>query len=215
MIITKKKDKETVLRSVKDFKSVYLFGCNTCAEQCSTGGEKEILEMTALLTEAGHEVAGSSLIDETCYLQLVKREYRQKAEIAGADAVLVLSCGAGVKCVAESAKDTQPVLPALDSIYLAKVDRVGRFQEGCSLCGECVLADTGGICPHTDCPKGMLNGPCGGVADGKCEVNTDNDCAWVLIFDRLKAQGRLSLMEAETEPKDHTTEIHPRSDSLR
>ena len=52
MIITKKKDINAILESLKGKKTVFLFGCNSCAEQCATGGEKEIKEMTAILEEA-------------------------------------------------------------------------------------------------------------------------------------------------------------------
>jgi len=40
-----------------------------------------------------------------------------------------------------------------------------------------------------ECPKGMLNGPCGGVRDGMCEV--DGPCVWVKVYAKLKAEGRL------------------------
>lgn len=215
MIITKKKKLEDITDSLADAKSVYLFGCNSCAEQCQTGGANEIKEMTALLAERGIDVLGDSIVDETCYRQLILREFKRKPEIKEADAILVLACGAGVKTVAEVSEETQPVLPALDSIFLATVERYGRFFEGCSLCGECVLAETGGICPHTECPKGLLNGPCGGVVDGNCEVNTENGCAWVRIYERLKAQGRLHLMRKVSPPKDHSNGTRPREVLLR
>ncbi|MDH4227054.1 MAG: methylenetetrahydrofolate reductase C-terminal domain-containing protein [Deltaproteobacteria bacterium] len=217
MIITTKKDPNDILESLKTTggKSVYLFGCDTCAEQCKTGGAPEIKEMTGLLEKNGYKVTGSSLVDETCYNQLVRREFRQQDALNTSDTILVLSCGAGVKTVADNAKETQAVLPALDSTFLASVERVGRFFEGCSLCGDCVLDATAGICPHTDCPKGLLNGPCGGVDKGKCEVNRGNDCAWIRIYARLKAQGRLELMTRYTPPKDHSVSVKPRTTLLR
>ena len=166
--------------------------------------------MTRSLTEKGFKVTGSSLVDETCYRQPVRKEFRTHAEIGESDAIVVLACGAGVKSVMESNPETQPVIPALDSLYLAKVERVGQFFEGCSLCGECVLANTGGICPHTDCPKGLLNGPCGGVVDGQCEVDIENSCAWVKIYDKLRIQNRLHLLEEIAAPKDHSVGGKPR-----
>jgi hypothetical protein len=191
MIITQKKEFDKITESLGTSRTVYLFGCNSCAEQCQTGGEPEITAMTEALTEKGFDVTGSSIVDETCY------------------------CGAGVKTVAEAAEDAQPVLPALDSMFLATVERVGRFFEGCSLCGECVLAYTGAICPHTECPKGLLNGPCGGVDGGMCEVDTENECTWVRIYRRLKAQDRLELMARVAPPKDHSGNTQPRKVLLR
>ena len=215
MIITKKKDIQEILASLEGKKSVYLFGCNSCAEQCSTGGDKELMEMTRVLEEAGVKVLGTNLPAETCYRQLVLKAYREDVSIKDAEAVLVLACGAGVRTIADVADETQPVLPTLDSHFLATVERVGRFFEGCSLCGECVLADTGGICPHTECPKSLLNGPCGGVADGMCEVNMECECAWVRIYKRLDKQGRLNLLMKIAEPKDHSVGIRPRKVLLR
>lgn len=215
MIITEKKDIESIIESLADAGKVYLFGCGSCADQCATGGAAEVKEMTEALREKGFDVTGSSLVDETCYNQLVRKEFRQRGEIREADAVLVLSCGAGVKVVADNAEPSQPVLPGLDSMFLATVDRQGRFFEGCSLCGECVLDKTAGICPHTECAKGLLNGPCGGVVDGKCEVNLDLDCAWVRIYARLKEQGRLKLLIDIAPPKDHSVSTQPRQILLR
>lgn len=215
MIITKKKEFGKVLDSLKGKKSVYIFGCDSCAEQCKTGGQQEISEMKALLEENGIKVLGSSLPAETCYRQLILKAYRDDKEAAGAEAVLVLACGAGVRTVADAADETQPVYPGLDSFFLATVERYGRFFEGCSLCGECVLSETGGICPHTECPKGLLNGPCGGVANGMCEVYMENECAWVRIYKRLKVQGRADLLRKTAAPKDHSVGTRPRNVLLR
>lgn len=46
-----------------------------------------------------------------------------------------------------------------------------------------------GIRPRVACPKNMLNGPCGGVSVGKCEVNPNMKCVWILIYERLREQG--------------------------
>jgi methylene-tetrahydrofolate reductase-like protein len=215
MIITRKKNIKDILEALKGKETVYLFGCDSCAEQCATGGQKEIDEMARILSENGKKVVGSSLPAETCYRQLVIKDYRNKPELRSADAVLVLACGAGVRTVADVAEETQPVYPALDSMFLATVERVGRFFEGCSLCGECVLTETAGICPHTECPKGLLNGPCGGMADGMCEVDTENECTWVRIYRRLKSQNRLHQMKKVAAPKDHSVGTKPKKVLLR
>lgn len=215
MIITKKKNIDDVVDSLDNSKEVYLIGCGSCAEQCKTGGEAEIKDMARALTERGFKVRGGSVIEETCYRQLVLKEFRKEKDLKDADSILVLACGAGVKTVSEAADEKTPVLAALDSLFLASVERYGRFFEGCSLCGECLLSDTAGICPHTECPKGLLNGPCGGVADGMCEVDTENPCAWVMIYKKLKAQDRLYLLKKVRPLKDHSGGKGPRSVLLR
>ena len=59
-----------------------------------------------------------------------------------------------------------------------------------------------GVCPITRCPKSMLNGPCGGSIDGKCEIDTEIDCIWDVIFNRLKKRGELHRLKRIAEPKD-------------
>lgn len=39
------------------------------------------------------------------------------------------------------------------------------------------------------CVKGFMNGVCGGVKNGKCEVNLENDCVWIKIYERLEVIG--------------------------
>jgi hypothetical protein len=45
------------------------------------------------------------------------------------------------------------------------------------------------------CAKGLYNGPCGGTDHGSCEIHKDQPCAWVQIYERLAAQGRLDLIK--------------------
>lgn len=71
---------------------------------------------------------------------------------------------------------------------------VGVWEEYCMACGECVLDKNRGICPIARCSKSLLNGPCGGSQEGKCEVDKSVDCVWHLIYDRLKALGQLDKM---------------------
>ncbi len=209
MIITKKKSPEEILKTLDGFENIYLFGCNACAQQCRTGGSEELDEMEGLLKEQGFSVCGTALLEETCYRQLVLKTLRQDEATKKADAFLVLSCGAGVKTVSDCVPEEVPTLPALDTIFLASVERVGRFFEGCSLCGECVLARTAGVCPHTECPKGLLNGPCGGMHDGMCEVDPQNECAWARIYKKLKKQGRMDTMREHVPPKDNSVKTRP------
>jgi len=50
----------------------------------------------------------------------------------------------------------------------------------CHACGQCVLRKTAMICPMR-CPKGLRNGPCGGILGGRCEVHPERKCIWVRI----------------------------------
>ncbi|MCK5654546.1 MAG: methylenetetrahydrofolate reductase C-terminal domain-containing protein, partial [Dehalococcoidia bacterium] len=85
----------------------------------------------------------------------------------------------------------------------------GIFAEKCRACGNCLLADYGGICPITMCAKSLVNGPCGGYKDGKCETSSEQNCAWIMIYERLAKQNRLDKMREISAFKDYSTQSHP------
>jgi ferredoxin len=202
MIISKQKYLDEILTALADSRSVFLVGCAKCATVCKSGGEEEIWRMQEELIAAGKEVTGSVIIDEACHMLRVGRDLRGKQQMVDeADALLVMACGAGVQSV--SAATPKKTVAALDTLFLGNIRRFGQFEQKCSLCGECVLSETGGICPVTACPKGLLNGPCGGMADGHCEVDSEADCAWVQIFRRLQESGRESTLKATISPRSH------------
>jgi len=100
------------------------------------------------------------------------------------------------------------VLPASDTLFIGKTERIGKFYDMCKACGECILDETGGVCPITRCPKGLLNGPCGGQVEGKCEVGEyENDCAWILIWKNLTEQDRLDLFMTFRPPRDNSKKV--------
>ena len=118
-----------------------------------------------------------------------------------ADVLLIMSCAFGVQTIARQMK--KMVVPALDTLFVGKETGVGLFDEICTQCGACIIGETGGICPVTSCHKGMVNGPCGGTNNGKCEIDTNKDCAWTLIYNRLKELGRLDAMRKYQKPRNH------------
>jgi ferredoxin len=127
--------------------------------------------------------------------------------------IFIVGCGTcstscqtgGEEQVSEMADTGKIVLPASDTLFIGETERIGKFYDRCMACGECILDETGGICPITRCPKALLNGPCGGQVEGKCEVGEYTyDCAWVLIYDRLKEQDRLDLFMKFRPPRDYS-----------
>lgn len=208
VIITKRKTSEAVLAMLEGHEKVFVLGCNSCAQTIETGGPEQVAEMSEFLTENGKTITGTAVIDPICHVAGAKRALREQGEaVSSADAVLVMACGAGVQTVSEALD--KAALPALDSVFLGNVVRHGIFDERCSLCGECVLDTTAGICPVTRCAKGLLNGPCGGMSEGKCEVDPDQDCAWALIYERLDKRGRSDEMAKIAKPKDHSLHRKP------
>jgi hypothetical protein len=55
----------------------------------------------------------------------------------------------------------------------------------------------------------MLNGPCGGMEDGNCEVDNNHRCAWVTIYERLERQGRVENLDRATLSRDYSHKRHP------
>lgn len=189
MIISERKPLEELRETIDSLQRFFLIGCGACATVCKSGGEEEVFLMQEWLIDQGKEVTGSMVIDEACHLLRAGRDLRHhKSALREADALIVLACGGGVQSV--TAQTEKMVIGALNSMFLGNVRRYGHYEEKCSLCGECLLNETAGICPVTTCAKALLNGPCGGMEDGHCEIDADLECAWLLIYERLKRQNR-------------------------
>ena len=215
MIVTRPREWGRVVRDLAEIhaRSVFLVGCGQCATVAGTGGRDEVLEARGRLVAEGFEVTGWTVGEVACHLGETRLELRRhSADVERADALVVLACGAGVQAVAESAG--RPVFPALESVFLGTIVRRGVFEERCQMCGACVLDVTGGICPVTTCPKGLLNGPCGGMWDGRCEVLSTQDCAHVRIERRLAEQGR-GVARPALPPRDFSASLRPGSVDLR
>ncbi|MCJ7570567.1 MAG: methylenetetrahydrofolate reductase C-terminal domain-containing protein [Candidatus Thermoplasmatota archaeon] len=201
MIVTKQKDLESIICLIqKD--PVFIVGCSQCATLCKTGGEDEIKKMVSILKVKNINVTGWVLLDPACHLLNDKRILKSyKDKIKKAKKVLVLACGNGVQTVAEII-DNAEVIPGLDTLFLGEIKSVKEFEKRCNLCGECIQYLFDGLCPISRCPKNMLNGPCGGSKNGKCEVSKDLDCIWEIIINKLDKKKKLFLLKRIVEPKD-------------
>ncbi len=209
MIITKQKPIDEILKYLSECKKIFIVGCAQCATVCKTGGEDEVKVMKEILKEHGKEVLGAEVWDPPCHLLEIKKRVRESEDaISRADVILCMSCGDGTYTVMHGTD--KRVYPANDTLFLGEVERAGRFSETCSLCGDCTLFMSGGYCPNTFCPKELQNGPCGGAKDGKCEINPDIDCGWILIYKRLKDLGELDKMKQIQPPKDRSKSLKPR-----
>ncbi|MCE5334628.1 MAG: methylenetetrahydrofolate reductase C-terminal domain-containing protein [Desulfobacteraceae bacterium] len=205
--ITKQKAFEQILDLLDGFDRIFVMGCGTCATLCRTGGAVEVAEMGAKLLENGKVVTGHMVVPVACDELSHEAIEEHKDPLDASEAILVLSCAFGVQTLARQTR--LAVIPGLDTLFVGKETGLGRFDEICSQCGSCIIGETGGICPVTACHKGLLNGPCGGTNNGKCEIDSDKDCAWTLIYMRLKEQGKLDLMRKHQEPRNHNVEPRP------
>ncbi len=209
MIISKKKDKDILFENIKKYNKFFLIGCSECAALCGTGDEGALEEMADYLKSKDKEVTGTLIPKTGCQTLGTKIELKKDKEAcADSDAVIVMSCGAGTQSATEIFPD-KAVYPSNDTLFLGNMTRFQMFDERCSLCGECVIGKTASICPVTNCPKGLLNGPCGGMQDGNCEVNQDLPCAWVRIYERQKKLDNLDDMIEILEAKDWSASQKP------
>ncbi len=212
MIITEQKPIQEILDSLKGYDKVFLIGCGECATVCKTGGEAEVAQMKKLLKENGKVVTGFVIPQAPCIASQVKTELAKNMKaLREAEAILILACGLGVQSVKANDRLGHVVMPGCNTEFLGIVDAKGDLYERCSACGECVLGVTAGICPVSLCPKGLLNGPCGGADKGKCEVDKDKDCTWVLIYKELEKQKQLAEFKKIKPPKDFKKTTRPRS----
>lgn len=210
MIISEQKPFKELLDTLAPFRKVFLIGCGDCATACRSGGEEQLLAIRRQLEEQGKTVTGISIPESTCVSAKIKTELAKNTKaLAESEAIVVFSCGLGVQSVKENDRRGLKVLPGCNTIFGATMDSAGNFFERCSLCGDCVLAATGGICPVTLCAKGLLNGPCGGMNKGKCELDAERDCAWVLIYNELKKKNELSVLKRRALPRDYKKSAKP------
>jgi len=219
MHATIQKPLDEIVEFLKDGEKVFVVGCGNCAEKCRSGGEKQAKEMKERLENRGIEVtgygataSGSSLCKLSAAEKLLNEDHRD--ETRAAHSFLILACGQGIHAVIDATKGGL-VHPGCDTIFGGETVRDDYITEYCSLCGECIVEYTGGLCPLTLCAKGLLNGPCGGAKDGKCETDREQDCGWLLIYNRLKDIGKLELMHNIHKPKNYSKWSRPRSLSLK
>jgi len=201
MIYTELKNFDEIKKFLDCKDGIFLLGCNGCAEACETGGAKVLEMMKEKIEQEGKKITGSANIDFLCSKDLIiKRLKRHIKEIRESSAILVFSCGIGVQAVSNVVN--KPVYPATDTISFGGFQGVWPGEERCAQCGTCYLGITGGICPITACTKELVNGPCGGTNDGKCEIDSEKDCGWALIYDRLKKIGKLDFLKEFQKPRN-------------
>ena len=152
--------------------------------------------------EATIEKLIKELSDCICMTSVIKTDYicnptnlciqlnKHSDIITTSNTVLGFSCGVGIQTVSDSLLTisdnlrTIRIVSGCDTFPLPGVQGVTPSEYDCVGCDECHLNKTFGICPVTTCSKSLLNGQCGGSKDGKCEADSDMQCAWERIYRR-------------------------------
>ena len=202
MIVASPKSITELKTIIERHDKVLFVGCGTCVTVCLSGGEREVALMGYAVRMArrlgGRPVEIElAVIERQCENEFIK-------DLADAvernQAVVSFGCGAGVQALAERFPN-RPVYAGLNTEFLGILEEQGVWTEKCLGCGDCMLAQFGGICPVTRCAKRLLNGPCGGSTEECCEVDKDRPCAWQLIYQRLKGIGQLERLDEIVPPK--------------
>jgi ferredoxin len=214
MIVAEPKPFDEIKAMIEPYDKVLVVGCGTCVSVCLTGGEREVdLVATALRlsrrVEGGEIEVGQQTVQRQCDF-----EFLDEIKPNDYQAIISLACGVGIQGTARKFPGI-PVFPGVNTKFMGFNEEYGLYTEMCKGCGECILHLTGGVCPVARCAKSLLNGPCGGTNNGKCEVSSDKDCGWVLIYNKMKELGTLEKYKEIIGPKSYSKAGNIRSMDLR
>jgi len=211
MIVAEQKPFQEIVESVQDHQKLLVLGCGTCVTVCMAGGEREVGVLAKQLQLAAKKEERKLEVMEHTITRQCDGEFFDSAvsaKIEEADAVLSLGCGVGVQHIVELFPETI-VRPGLNTRFYGANLQQGVWAERCAGCGTCLLEDYEGICPVARCSKSLLNGPCGGSSNGMCEVDPDHiECAWQLIYERMKKLKKLDKLVDYKAPRDWSRDIH-------
>ncbi len=209
MIVAERKSIPELVDILKEHEKILLLGCGTCVTVCLAGGEREVSIISSALRIASALKGLAFKIEELTIERQCDNVFIEEAAeaIERNDVVLSLGCGAGVQAIAERFP-RKPVYAGLDTSFIGILEERAIWTEKCAGCGACVLHEYGGICPITRCAKHLLNGPCGGSREDRCEVRPDLPCAWQLIYNRLKNISQLGRLKEIKPPKNWNASLH-------
>jgi ferredoxin len=205
MIVAEPKPVKEIVEMVKDAVRVLVVGCKGCVTVCNVGGAKEAAILASALRIARRNdesfVADSHTLERQCDPEYIA----ELEDIVGSyDAVISLACGVGPQFLSERYPSVR-VFPGVDTRFIGGAVDHGIWSERCAGCGTCVVHFFGGLCPIARCSKSLMNGPCGGSNNGKCEISKDVDCIWDIIVTKMMEQKRINELLEFKPPKSWVT----------
>ncbi len=209
MIVAERKPAGEIIEMVKDAKKILVLGCRGCVSVCSAGGEREV-EIIASLVRLGLQKLGKKAkVTEGSLVRQCDKEYIDAIDQwkGKYDAILSTACGVGVNFISTLRRE-DTVFPALNTSFMGGSVEQGIWAEQCAGCGDCVLHLTGGLCPVARCAKSLMNGPCGGSVDGRCEIDQDVECIWQSIYDKSNRTGQEANMDRIAPIRDWSSAGH-------
>ncbi|MHA1144615.1 MAG: methylenetetrahydrofolate reductase C-terminal domain-containing protein [Candidatus Helarchaeota archaeon] len=216
MIVTREKPLDEISQSLDtvNAKKILVVGCDGCCQPPRSLKEAKTMGM---MLELKYRKDGKDFEFEaiTCLRQcdesIAATTLRPWIE-KGHNVILSMACGIGVQMLAEIFPEVA-VFPAQNTLFMGGKKIEGHVEK-CAACGDCLLGYTGGVCPVANCAKSLMNGPCGGQVEGKCEVgNYKHPCAWIEIWKKLKDRpGGLDIYRRYRPPRDYRLQTGPRFD---
>jgi hypothetical protein len=206
MIIADRKPLKEILDMVSECDRILLLGCKGCVTVCNVGGSKEVGILASTLKIARMKDGRPLRIDEETLERQCDPEYvdQIKDRVDQYDAVLSMACGVGPQFLSERYPKCR-VFPTVNTTTFGGAVEHGVWAERCAGCGTCIIHRFGGLCPIARCAKSLMNGPCGGSAEGRCEISKEVECIWDLIVNKKMEQGRLDDILDMFPTKDWTT----------
>lgn len=194
---------EEIQKLIEPYKKILILGCGTCVTIRYCGGEKEVAALASVLRLSPKQKDNRKVFIEHTIRRQCEGEFLDEIadKVKEVDAILSLACGVGVQAIVERFLFVV-ALPGINTTFMGRPEELGVLSERCLACGDCIIGLTGGICPITRCAKSLLNGPCGGSVNGKCEVSPDIPCAWQMIYDRMAGLGLLDKLAEIQPPRD-------------
>jgi ferredoxin len=206
MIVAEQKPIKEILEMVKDYSKILVLGCKGCVTVCNVGGSKEAAILASTLKIAARKNSKKIEVEEHTLERQCDPEYVDEVKdmIDDYDAVISIACGVGPQFLSERYPSAR-VFPGVNTKFMGGAVEHGIWSERCAGCGTCVVHHFGGLCPISRCSKSLLNGPCGGSSDGKCEISQDVDCIWDIIVRKMTELGRLEELLEFMPPKSWIT----------
>jgi len=206
MIVARQKPIEEIVDMTKTYHKILVVGCKGCVTVCNVGGEKEAAILASALRIAGKREGRELVVDDYTLERQCDPEYVDELRniIDDYDAVISIACGVGPQFLSERYPAVR-VFPGVNTEFMGGAEEHGIWSERCAGCGTCVVHYFGGVCPIARCSKSLLNGPCGGSNNGKCEISKEVDCIWDIIVTRMMEQGRLKELIEFKPPKSWAT----------
>ncbi|MCX7940661.1 MAG: methylenetetrahydrofolate reductase C-terminal domain-containing protein [Endomicrobia bacterium] len=205
MFLIKSKPEKEVLPIINNCKKILYIVCRGCNEVHIY--VKDALNYFEILKNKFQTTL--RILDYICNKEFLNKYISVLSkEINNSDAIAVFSCGVGVASIS-SALSEKKVFTLCNTFYLTgykgfNIPYEGKFD--CALCGNCYLNYTAGICPITSCSKSLLNGPCGGAKNGRCEVDKTKECGWEKITLKLKSLNKLDILIKQIFIHNHNTQ---------